>query len=91
MKMVSPSLLPELVSEAVQADGLKVLIISDAQSERNGVGSYYHDLVELLRDHVTSVELVSPGIDGAALKLSFPLIGDATQRLSLSNFLHIAS
>ncbi len=62
---------------------LRVLFLSDAIASRNGVGSYYADLVGHLKDFLAHAELVSPGTDAAdpAPAISFPLPGDATQRL----------
>ena len=64
---------------------LKVLFLSDAIAGRNGVGSYYADLVEHLTVHVEHAELVSPGTEGdsCAHEVTLPMPGDATQRLYL--------
>ena len=64
---------------------LKVLFLSDAIAGRNGVGSYYADLVEHLTELVEHAELVSPGTEGdtCAHELTLPMPGDATQRLYL--------
>ncbi len=59
----------------------RLAIVSDAASERNGVGAYYRDLSARLREHV-DLELVSPDPDsGYRGKLSLPMPGDRTQRL----------
>jgi len=67
---------------------LKVLAISDAAPSRNGAGSYYHDLAELLASHVEHIELYSPTIDENGkwhAGLLLPLPGDNTQKLCLPN------
>ncbi len=67
---------------------LKILAISDAAPSRNGAGSYYHDLAELLADHVEHIELYSPTIDANGkwhAGLLLPLPGDKTQKLCLPN------
>ncbi len=70
-----------------ETDGsrLKILFVSDAIAGRNGVGSYYTDLAAHLNQRVRHAELVSPGlsIGDHAHRLTFPLPGDATQRLYL--------
>ena len=66
------------------ASELRVVVVSDAVPSRNGVGTYYDDLVEHLRDHVAHVELVTPldpAEDGQSTGWSFPLPGDPTQKL----------
>jgi len=67
------------------AGRLRLLFFSDAIASRNGVGSYYADLVAHLKDHVAHAELVSPGSDTADYvhELTFPLPGDPTQRVYL--------
>ncbi len=64
---------------------LRVVIVSDAESERNGVGTYYHDLAEHLATRVDTVTLICPQNNERALKqwLKIPLPGDTTQRLAL--------
>jgi len=61
---------------------LRVLICCDAAIERNGVGSYYGDLIEQIRDSVAAIELIAPGHGPRAL-IEFPLPGDKTQRAAL--------
>ncbi len=61
----------------------RVLVLSDAQSDRNGVGSYYSDLAAHLGGKGQSTELICPGLadrrwDGL---VRFPLPGDSTQRV----------
>ena len=64
------------------ASRLRVLICCDAEVERNGVGSYYGDLIEQLGDSLEAIELIAPG-HGPAPLVSFPLPGDRTQRAAL--------
>jgi glycosyltransferase involved in cell wall biosynthesis len=64
---------------------LRVLFLSDAIASRNGVGSYYADLVAHLADYIHHAELLSPGAhtEDYAHEITFPLPGDPTQRLYL--------
>lgn len=67
---------------------LNIAIISDAAPGRNGVGTFYIDLQEHLKDRVGRIELFSPTIEengkwNAGLVL--PLPGDATQKLCFPN------
>ncbi len=64
---------------------LRVAVISDATPGRNGVGTYYDDLVEHLRGRLGEVRLVSPPpmsreADGG---WRFAMPGDPTQKLFL--------
>ncbi len=62
---------------------LKLVVVSDAASERNGVGSYYADLVRQLQSRGVTAELICP-VDhraGWLRRLAPPLPGDYTQRL----------
>jgi glycosyltransferase involved in cell wall biosynthesis len=71
---------------------LRVIIISDALPERNGVGTYYHDLVEHLRESMEHAELVCPYSDGDRPWkgwLAFPLPGDRTQKITIPPVCHI--
>ncbi len=65
------------------ATRLRVVVISDAEAARNGVGTYYQDLATHLRGQVGSFTVVAPQRDPPAghQRLSLPLPGDATQRL----------
>ena len=38
----------------------RVMVFSDAASERNGVGTYYSDLVAHLLEHGQATELICP-------------------------------
>lgn len=61
---------------------LRILICCDAMIERNGVGSYYGDLIQHLAPVVGHVELIAPG-HGPRTWLSIPLPGDSTQRVAM--------
>ncbi len=71
------------------AKNLRVLFLSDAIASRNGVGSYYADLVEHLNDYMAHAQLLSPGAHPAVYSGScthewtLPLPGDPSQRLYL--------
>ena len=63
----------------------RIVILSDAMSERNGVGVYYADLRAHLQAHAGLCEIVCPphrAADAPAFR-SVPMPGDATQRLYL--------
>ncbi|NBB93935.1 MAG: glycosyltransferase [Gammaproteobacteria bacterium] len=70
------------MTDPAGAERLRVLICCDAAIERNGVGSYYGDLIEQIGDAVEAVELLAPGHGPPAL-VDFPLPGDSTQRAAL--------
>ena len=70
--------------KAPALDELRVVVLSDALPSRNGVGTYYDDLVEHLRDRVGRVELVTPEAcedTGQPAGWSLPMPGDPTQKL----------
>ena len=62
---------------------LRMVVISDATAERNGVGSYYADLISQIRPKVETAELICPDGDLSGVRrfLSPPLPGDSTQRI----------
>lgn len=69
----------------------RVLICSDVAPHRNGVGAYYADLIDDIKDHVAAVEMFCPAEhptwrDG----FSVPLPGDVTQRVPLPNLIRLA-
>lgn len=70
-----------------KAKQLKVVIISDAAPSRNGVGTFYVDLVAHLKKHLKHIEIMSPIVEGEKWKagLVFPLPGDKTQKLCFPN------
>ncbi len=63
---------------------LRVAIVSDATSGRNGVGTYYADLIYHLRHKVQIAELIAPeqSPDRAVERFSIPMPGDRTQRMA---------
>lgn len=68
----------------LRARSRRVLVLSDALPERNGVGTYYRDLVEQLRAHVDRAELICPdAAQGWRGRLSFTMPGDRTQAICL--------
>ena len=61
---------------------LRVVFLSDAMKGRNGVGTYYEDLVAHLRGRLERVELIAPDkMRPTVESFSVPIPGDATQRL----------
>lgn len=62
---------------------LRVTIVSDAIAGRNGVGTYYQDLMEHLRGEVDSIHLIGPTQqrDRFLERFSVPMPGDTTQRM----------
>ena len=62
---------------------LRVSIVSDAIVGRNGVGTYYLDLMEHLRDRVDHIDLIAPELDRRFRleRFAIPMPGDTTQRL----------
>lgn len=80
----------ELVSVAALAPApdrgrLRVAVLSDSPPERNGVGSYYADLVQQLRGRVGGAELICPTAEARRWHryVTPPLPGDSTQRIWL--------
>jgi glycosyltransferase involved in cell wall biosynthesis len=66
------------------AAGLRIAIVSDAISGRNGVGTYYPDLIHHIRPHVAEVRLIAPQPqpERALEAFALPMPGDRTQRLA---------
>ena len=62
---------------------LRVAVFSDAMAERNGVGTYYRDLVEHLEKRLGTVDLLCPAANGQnrLCLFSVALPGDPTQRV----------
>jgi len=71
---------------------LRIAIISDAIAGRNGVGTYYPDLIRHLRPRVDSVQLYGPTEprDRNLERLSLPMPGDRSQRLAWPNSRQLA-
>ena len=59
---------------------LRVAIVSDVWVERNGVGTYYADLVEHLKDRVEKIEHFCPSSCPSRVVAQMP--GDATQKIT---------
>ncbi len=83
--------MPAPQSIAPQPPPLRVAILSDAAPERNGVGAYYRDLTEHLRDIGAQVSLISPRYRQGRWYggVPLPLPGDPTQRFLLPNPWHM--
>ena len=63
------------------ASPVRVAIFSDAFSERNGAGAYYHDLIAQLQGRVAGLRVFQPQLDRQRATLSIPMPGDHQQRL----------
>jgi len=74
-----------LAPERAEKVPLRVAVVSDSTPERNGVGSYYADLVRHLAGRIERAELFCPRDTGKRLHryLAPPLPGDSTQRIWL--------
>ncbi|MFW6151390.1 MAG: glycosyltransferase [Verrucomicrobiota bacterium] len=71
-----------------KSEGLRATIFSDSGVDRNGVGSYYSDLIEHLSGKVDMAELICAGNGenkGFASRWRLPLPGDYTQRIWMPN------
>ncbi len=80
------------ISESARLGNMRVLIVSDAAPERNGVGAYYQDLTQYLQPRVAQLDIVCPVIqpDGRWKGgFNMPLPGDTTQRFLVPNFRRI--
>lgn len=62
---------------------LRMAVVSDATAERNGVGSYYADLISQIEPKISTAELICPEGNETGWKrlLAPPLPGDSTQRI----------
>jgi len=62
---------------------LKIAVLSDAISNRNGVGSYYHDLCEHLSPHLRDIRLYCPSQQAEDPNQGWriPMPGDKTQHI----------
>jgi len=69
-----------------QPDGRvgRVAVVSDSLPERNGVGTYYCDLIDQLAARGCETCLICP--DGEKDFIKFPLPGDATQRIWIPSY-----
>ncbi len=64
---------------------LRVVVVSDAAPQRNGVGTYYSDLLAHLEGRVAAVQMVANGNEPPVIPHWYEtaLPGDATQALTL--------
>ncbi len=71
---------------------LRVAFLVDAIRGRNGVGTYYADLVEHIRPEVEQAVLFAPRLDvpDPTQGISIPMPGDYTQRMYLPRFRRLA-
>ena len=58
---------------------MRVMVVSDSLPERNGVGAYYVDLLDQLREYAFEAELLCPRAE--KWRFRFPLPGDSTQHI----------
>lgn len=68
---------------------IRVAVFSDCFPERNGAGSYYHDLLQQLQPEVGALEMYQPTEKTRMLRLAFPLPGDATQKLITPHYFRL--
>jgi glycosyltransferase involved in cell wall biosynthesis len=66
---------------------IRIVVVSDALVERNGVGTYYQDLVQQVTDRVDRISLIAPAAGRRTdhERFSLPMPGDATQSLAYPN------
>ncbi|MFP4521236.1 MAG: glycosyltransferase [Fibrobacterota bacterium] len=78
--------------QTVKKIPLRIVLVSDAGNQRNGVGTYYRDLAEHLADRVEKVKMLCPSEDGDNQYggFSFPLPGDKTQRFQIPDYFKIS-
>ena len=77
----------------VRDEQLKVAVVSDSTPERNGVGSYYSDLVQQLNGRIQRAELICPRDRQTSWHryLAPRLPGDSTQKIWLPRPLKLYS
>lgn len=65
------------------SEGLRIAVVSDSTPERNGVGSYYADLVEQLGERIEEAQLFCPEDRSHTWQryITPPLPGDSTQKI----------
>lgn len=83
MNAVSP--LTPSSSTTRPAQRLRVAFFSDSVAERNGAGTYYHDLLPQLNAVTAGVKMFQPSDRPRSRRLSIPMPGDPTQRLLTPN------
>ncbi len=65
---------------------VRVAVVSDASPHRNGVGSYYRDLIGHMQSDLGCIKLVSPTRRSSGMYLiSIPMPGDPSQRIRVPN------
>jgi glycosyltransferase involved in cell wall biosynthesis len=81
----SPGIRAVELPETLDPSRLRVTVVSDSTPERNGVGSYYADLVEQLGTSISHAELICPEDRQTSWHryLAPPLPGDSTQKIWL--------
>ena len=67
------------------AQRLRVAFFSDSVAERNGAGTYYHDLLPQLGEVTSGVRMFQPSDKFRVTRLTVPMPGDPTQRLLTPN------
>jgi glycosyltransferase involved in cell wall biosynthesis len=69
---------------ATRTNKLRIAIVNDAVSGRNGVGTYYADLVQHLQPFVQNIQCIGPSMeqDNELEWFSISMPGDRTQRMS---------
>ncbi|MAJ34586.1 MAG: hypothetical protein CBC12_02260 [Candidatus Puniceispirillum sp. TMED52] len=80
---LSQDILSEHTEQTRRSD-LRIAIVSDAIAGRNGVGTFYLDLLAQILPHVGAAQLFSPSDipDRTLERFALPLPGDKTQRLA---------
>lgn len=68
---------------AADAPPVRVAVVSDAITDRNGVGTYYADLIAQLGPRLERLRLLAPDMRGGSVPAWFsaPMPGDPTQRM----------
>lgn len=72
------------VAPVAKVSDLRIAVVSDAIAGRNGVGTFYLDLLAQIEGDVARAELISPkqSADYSLERFALPLPGDKTQRLA---------
>ena len=67
----------------IRRSDIRIAVVSDAILGRNGVGTYYLDLLAQIQTRVGAAQLFSPSVtpDQTLERFALPLPGDNTQRL----------
>ena len=75
--------------DKLRPEQLRIAVVSDAETERNGVGTYYYDLAEQLREYVAVIKTFGPSTHNKNRYLTLPLPSDSTQRIWFPPLLRI--